>query len=65
MQDKKLKPIGDLLVGKYWQAVDTLMALQGHHTLCEDSRTLRSLIAMRQPYTIPVNFLQVRLNKNA
>ena len=60
VQDKKLKPIGDLIVGKYEQAVETLLELRAQHILCEDSHTLRSLLAMRQPYTIPVNFLQVR-----
>jgi phosphoenolpyruvate carboxylase len=29
--------------------------------LCEDSTTLRSLLTMRQPYTAPVNFMQVEV----
>lgn len=47
--------------GKYDLAVKGLLQVTDHSQLCEDNSTLRALLVMRQPYTDPVNFLQVEV----
>lgn len=51
--------MGAVVREKYGLAVEGIKAVSGRHILCEDSSTLRSLLAMRKPYTDPINFLQV------
>jgi phosphoenolpyruvate carboxylase len=62
VSEPKLRQVGELIKSKFEATVNGVKAVLGHKTLCEDSKTLCSLLVMRQPYTDPVNFVQVRLS---
>jgi phosphoenolpyruvate carboxylase len=53
--------MGTVVRNKFGLAVQAIKDVTGHDILCEDNSTLRSLLAMRKPYTDPVNFLQVEV----
>jgi phosphoenolpyruvate carboxylase len=59
--DEEAKPIAEEVRGKYELTVEQIKQLTGHRELCEDSSTLRSMLSTRDPYTLPVNFLQVEI----
>ncbi len=57
----ELRPLGADLRGRLVRAVDTVLAVTGHHVLLEANPVLRRSIDVRNPYVDPINLVQVEL----
>ena len=57
----ELRPLGADLRGRLARAVDTVLAVTGHHVLLEANPVLRRSIDVRNPYVDPINLVQVEL----
>lgn len=61
--DPEEKALGESLRDNYRQTVKAVLVLAGHARLSDGNRTLKHLIAMRQPHVDPINILQARVLK--
>lgn len=54
------RAVGALIREKYELAAEGVRTVSGHAQLCDNNPTLQLVLAMRQVYTAPINFLQAR-----
>lgn len=60
MTDAGERAVGALIRDKYELAAEGVRTVSGHAQLCDNNPTLQLVLAMRQVYTAPINFLQAR-----
>lgn len=59
--DKKLHYLGDLFAEKFVQLIQLINEMKRQETLLESEQEIKAALAIREPYTDPLQFLQVEL----